>query len=63
MTIRSVPVIIRIFKNYLTIVQAADMVLFAWMIMNVGLRFQTINHGIERNMCAKEVQDHMVLQQ
>ncbi|NP_001177424.1 gustatory receptor 4 [Nasonia vitripennis] len=41
------PLLLRIFGNYLAMLQVANVILFAWLMFNVGLRFQVINCKIK----------------
>ncbi|OXU31762.1 hypothetical protein TSAR_003118 [Trichomalopsis sarcophagae] len=41
------PLLLRIFGNYLAMLQVANVILFAWLMFHVGLRFQVINCKIK----------------
>ncbi|XP_058796078.1 putative gustatory receptor 28b [Phymastichus coffea] len=57
---RARPFLFKAFEVYLTLVQISNIMLFAWMILNVGCRFQVMNEGIRRRMSKTKINDYTI---
>lgn len=56
------PLFLKVFDVYLTLAQISNIMLFAWMIVNVGYRFQVMNEKIQSRLTGNKINSNTVIQ-